>query len=230
MSALTLLRRVAAGSALLLMAAALTPFTGATPALAHERRALDKYSLLVGFNEEPAIQGEPNAMQFTVTEPDADNRPVEGLADTVKATVAFGGGQPKEFKLRANRDRPGQYLADFIPTRAGSYIFNFTGAIEGTPINERFESGPGRFNDVEPVESLQFPEAVPLANDAARAARSASDQAAAAAEDASNARTLGLAGIGVGVVGLLVGAIALGLLFTRRPAEMVRAEPRSQRP
>src|SRR5439155_20802854 len=138
---------------------------------AHERRDVGKYSLLVGFNDEPAYQGQPNGAQITVTVPSEDNRPVEGLADALKASVAFGGGQPKEFKLRSVFGKPGQYVADYIPTRAGTYIFTFTGSIEGTPINERFESGPGRFNDVESIEPLQFPETIPLANDAARVAR-----------------------------------------------------------
>jgi hypothetical protein len=226
MSYLVSPRRLAVLGALILIAGLLAP----SMAFAHERRALDKYSLLVGFNEEPAIQGQPNAMQLTVTEPGADNRPVEGLADSLKATVAFGGGQPKEFKLRGNRSKPGQYLADFIPTRSGTYIFTFSGSIEGTPINERFESGPGRFNDVEPVESLQFPDAVPLANDAARVARTAGDQAAEAQAAADGARTMGMVGIVVGVLGLIVGGVSLAMLLTRRTTEVRVAERRQQRP
>jgi hypothetical protein len=188
-------------------------------ALAHERRAVGKYTLLVGFNDEPALQGQPNGIQVTVTVPSEANRPVEGLADTLKASVASGGGQPKEFPLRAQFGAPGRYVADFIPTRPGTYIFNFSGSIEGNPVNERFESGPGRFNDVEAVDQLQFPEAVPPANDVARAARAADDRAAAAEEAAASARSLAIAGVAVGVVGIVVGAIALGLLVGRRPAE-----------
>jgi hypothetical protein len=188
-------------------------------ALAHERRAVDNYSLVVGFNNEPALQGQPNGMQLTVTVPSEGNRPVEGLADTLKTSVAFGGGQPKEFPLRAQFGVPGRYVADFIPTRPGTYIFTFSGSIEGNPINERFESGPGRFNDVDAIDQLQFPEAVPPANDVARAARVADDRAAAAADAAAGARSLAIGGVVVGVVGILVGAVALGLVVTRRPEE-----------
>jgi hypothetical protein len=53
------------------------------------------------------------------------------------------------------------YVADFIPSRSGTFIFNFTGSIEGSPINERFESGPGRFDDVASLDALQFPQAIP---------------------------------------------------------------------
>jgi hypothetical protein len=134
-------------------------------ASAHERRDLAKYRLVVGFSTEPALQGEPNGAQITVTVPGEDNRPVEGLADSLKVAVAAGGSQAKEFPLRAVFGTPGRYVADFIPTRSGAFVFSFTGSIEGQPINERFESGPGRFDEVKSVESLQFPETVPLGNE-----------------------------------------------------------------
>jgi hypothetical protein len=215
-------RRLPIVGVLFLIASLLAP----SVTFAHERRVVDKYALVVGFNGEPAIQGQPNGMQITVTEPGADNRPVEGLADTLRAAVAFGGGQPKEFKLHANRSRPGQYVADFIPTRSGTYIFTFSGTVEGTAINERFESGPGRFDDVEPIESLQFPDAVPLANDAARIARAAGDQAAAADAAADSARTMAMTGIGLGIFGLILGGISLAMLLARRASQVGDAERR----
>lgn len=198
----------------------------APSALAHERRTVDKYQLVVGFNDEPAIQGELNAVQLTISVPSEGARPVEGLADTIKVSVASGGGQPKEFPIRAVSSQAGRYIADFIPTRSGAYIFNFTGSIDGTALNERFESGPGRFADVTPAEQLQFPEPVPLGNEVARTARAAADRAAAAEDVAAGARSLAVAGVVVGVVGIVVGAIALGLLVTRRPVDAIAAESR----
>src|SRR4030095_9938143 len=154
------LRRLFLAAMVLIAAVSIT-----TPAaLAHERASVDKYSLVVGFNDEPALQGQPNGMQLTVTVPSEGNRSVEGLADSLKANVAFGGGQPKEFPLRAQFGQPGRYVADFIPTRPGTYIFTFTGSIEGNPISERFESGPGRFNDVEAVDTPPFAHGVPPAH------------------------------------------------------------------
>jgi len=189
---------------------------GTGSASAHERRDIDKYRLVVGFNDEPALQGEPNGTQITVTVPGESNRPVEGLADSLKVSVAAGGSQPKEFPLRSVFGTPGRYVADFIPTRPGSYIFTFTGTIEGQQVNERFESGPGRFDDVKSVESLQFPETVPPGNDVARLARTADDHAAEAAAAADSARTMAIAGMGVGIVGLLFGIVAVSIMVTRR--------------
>ena len=100
------------------------------------------------------------------------------------------------------------------------------GRIEGNPVSERFESGPGRFNDVEAVDSLQFPEVAPPANEVARAARAADDRAGAAEEAAASARNLAIGGVAVGVVGIVIGAIALGLLATRRQTPPSLAETR----
>src|SRR5262245_40384755 len=130
-------------------------------ASAHERRDVgnDKYQVVVGFITEPAIEGEPNGVDFRVTNK-ATNQPVEGVEKTLKVALQAGGSAPKEMPLRARFGQPGAYTADLIPTRPGAYIFTFSGEIEGTLINERFESGPGRFNDVIAAEALQFPEPV----------------------------------------------------------------------
>jgi hypothetical protein len=189
-------------------------FVAITPisAFAHERRTVDKYSFVVGFNEEPALQGQPNAAQLTVTVPTESNRPVDGLADTLKCTVAFGGGQPKEFKLRSVFGTPGRYVADFVPTRAGTYIFNFSGTVEGANVNEHFESGPGRFNDVEAIDTMQFPDQIPPANEAVRQAQNAAQRADEAESALSSAQARANLGLGFGLFGVLlaIGALIMG--------------------
>jgi hypothetical protein len=189
-------------------------------ALAHERRDVGKYQFVVGFQTEPAIQGEPNGPSLRVTIPSEEGKPVTGLAENLKVAVAYGGGQPKEFPLSEIRSQPGLYHADFIPTRAGSYIFNFSGTIEGTAVNERFESGPGRFDDIQPAERVQFPEPIPPGNEIARTARAASERAADAEAAAAGARTLAMAGVGIGLIGALLGIAGLAAA-TRRPRSSV---------
>jgi hypothetical protein len=56
---------------------------------------------------------------------------------------------------------PGKYAAYFMPTKEGAYSFTFKGKVETMDVNEKFESGPGRFNDVESTTSLQYPTKVP---------------------------------------------------------------------
>jgi hypothetical protein len=176
-----------------------------TLASAHERRDVGKLQFVVGWMAEPALLGEPNGMSLAITDK-ASGQPIEGAEKTLKATLAFGGGQPKEFPLRARFGQKGAYTADVIPTRPGSYVFTFTGTVGDQQVNEKFESGPGRFDDVQALDKLQFPQAVPPASELQA-------QLEAARASASQAQTLGIAGSALGVLGLVVGGLAL----PRRP-------------
>jgi len=178
-------------------------------ALAHERRAIGggKYVAVVGWDTEPAYQDQLNAATIRIMRADT-SQPVEGLEKSLTLQIAFGGGQPREFPLRAVFQQPGAYAADIQPTKAGSYVWTLSGTIEGTPINETFESGPGRFDDVESGTAVQFPS--PAADPAAAIA-----DAQAARAEAASARTLGIAGIVIGGLGLLA---AIAAFATRRPA------------
>ena len=175
-------------------------------ALAHERRDVGKLQFVVGFIGEPAILGEPNGIDLRITDK-ASGNPVEGAEKTLKATIQYGGGQPKELPLKARFGMKGAYTADLIPTKAGAYIFTFTGTVGDEQVNQKFESGPGRFNDVQDAAALQFPEVVPYAGETAR-------QVQAAEARAAQATTFGYAGIGLGALGVLIGLAAL----LRRPS------------
>lgn len=182
---------------LLSLAVALSP----AAALAHESRLVGgKYQLEVGFLDEPAVANQMNAISLTVAT--ADGKPVDGVEATLKAEVIVGGNaKTMVLPLEANSGETGSYSANFIPTREGSYIFHFFGTIQGTPIDERFESGPGRFDDVQAAQSLQFPDKLP---DPASAA-----DVEAARQEASTARLFGIVGLVVGLLGLVVSATAL---------------------
>jgi len=174
-------------------------------ASAHERRDVGKLQFVVGWTGEPALVGQPNGIDLRISDK-ATGQPVDGAEKTLKATVAFGGGQPKEFPLTARFGQKGAYTANIIPTKAGSYVFTFTGTVGDQQVNEKFESGPGRFDDVQTADSLQFPQVVP-APDQIQA------QAQAADARAGQAQTFGYAGIALGVVGVVLGGLAL----TRKP-------------
>jgi hypothetical protein len=198
-------RTVIAGSV------AVASLGSAQVAFAHERRLVGSYSLTVGYLIEPAYVGDKNAIELKVFAA-GTNEPVDGLERTLKASIAFGGGQFKEFPLRPWPGTPGGYLADVIPTRVGSYRFRFSGTIGTTTIVEEFESGPGRFADVEVADRLQFPDIVAAPASIAQVAKRAEERAIAAeaaldaiASDASMARSLGIAGLCAGVLGLVLG-------------------------
>ena len=175
-------------------------------ALAHERRAVGQYTFVVGFLNEPSIQGEPNGLDLTIT--DANGKPVTGAEKTLKVGVSYGGGAPRDLPLTARFGMPGKYTAQLIPTKAGTYAFTFTGTLNGEAVNQRFESGPNTFEDVVSPSSLQFPETVPAPADLVQQTQSATATAQAAVQRAT---LMGLAGIAVGLVGLVVAVVALVL-------------------
>jgi hypothetical protein len=175
-------------------------FIAPATASAHERRTVaGDYTFVVGFLKEPAFQDETNGIDLRVSK--SGDQPVEGLEKTLKAEVVVG---PNTLPLELHpRFRvPGAYNGEFVPTRPGSYTFRFTGTVEGKPVKETFESGPGRFNDVEAVGPLQFPDKVPSGVELERAV-------AAAESRASTATTLGAVGLAAGLLGVLLAAWSL---------------------
>ncbi len=187
---------------------------------AHERRTVaGRYTFVVGFLNEPAIAGQVNGVSLAVTDAQS-NAPVEGVDKALKADVTVS-GETKTYELRPRFGQAGSYSANLIPTKTGTWVFRFYGSLNGTAIDERFESGPGRFNDVESPATLEFPAVAPARGDAAAPA-STNDTASAdvqrAVDEAKDARrtglTVGAAGIALGVLGVALAAVAL----MRKPA------------
>jgi hypothetical protein len=185
---------------------------------AHERRSVaDKYTFVVGFDVEPVFQEEKNAVYLRVTDAQT-NAPVEGVEKDLKVDVTAG-GQTKTFNLAARRSEPGVYTASLIPTKGGSWVFTFKGTIDGTQINERFESGPGRFNEPQPQSELQFPVSVPTTTELRQEIQTGGQPAEAGAQpstvQADVQRALDKAddaqrtGVTVGAVGIVIGLLGL---------------------
>lgn len=156
---------------------------------------------------------------------------VAGLENTVQVEVTHvPTGATRLMSLYAVFGEPGHYKADFIPTASGQYAFHFVGAIEGKLLDERFESGTGTFDDVQPAAVIQFPETAASTREiesavrgALESAQQAQDAALAVAQDAdtasssaSTATTLAIAGIVVGAIGIVVGGIGMVAGFRRR--------------
>src|SRR5258708_96145 len=129
----------------------------ASPAAAHERRTIGPYTFVVGWIVEPAYVNQLNALDLTVTET-ATTKAVEGLEKTLKAELISGGGAAVMPLTVATRfGLPGKYQGQVVPTKVGEYTFHITGTVGTMTIDERFESGPGRFGGIEDLAPLQFP-------------------------------------------------------------------------
>lgn len=172
----------------------------ASQAAAHERRTVGPYTFVVGWIVEPAYVDQLNALDLTVTET-ATTKPVEGLEKTLKAELIAGGGSAiKPLTIATRFGLPGKYQGQVVPTKVGDYTFHITGTVGTTNIDEKFESGPGRFGGIEDIAPLQFPNTLPSSADLSRTV-----------DDANTKLTIALA---VGAVALVLSVASLAM--TRR--------------
>jgi hypothetical protein len=194
-------------------------------ALAHERRTIGngKYDVVVGWSGEPAYVGQKNTATIRIMNA-GTTTPVTGAEKTLKLAIRQG-ANTQPFQLTPVFGQDGFYQADIVPTRVGDYQWIFSGTIGDATINETFDTADGKFNGVEPINALQFPVQIgdPVQNATA---------VQAAQSDAQSARTFGMIGIAAGVIGLLVGLVAVGLAMRRAQAPVVSsatARPASER-
>ncbi|HEY8759044.1 MAG TPA: hypothetical protein VIN74_11160 [Candidatus Limnocylindria bacterium] len=187
-----------------------------TVALGHEQHRVGKYTVEMGWRDEPALEGAANAVYLEVLET-ATGTSVEGLAKTLRVQVSFGGGaQSFEPPLQPLAGTPGAYVADIIPTRAGDYIFHLIGTIDTVQIDERFESGPARFDPVMVPNGIQFPDQLGSSESAARELQ--------AVRDSETATRL------IAIAALLVGAVGIGLAVATRRRSRGDASSTTQSP
>ncbi|MEK6207512.1 MAG: hypothetical protein AABM32_07715 [Chloroflexota bacterium] len=169
-------------------------------ALGHERRVVGPYTFVVGWINEPAYVNFMNSLDLTVTET-TGAKAVEGLDKTLKVDVTFGGlTTPQPLVIAARFGLPGKYSGYVLPTKVGEYTFHVTGTVGTMNIDEKFQSGPGRFGSIESTDPLQYPAKV--VSNADLGAR------------LDQLQTLVIAGIVLGGLALL--ASAAGLVMRRR--------------
>lgn len=191
-------------------------------ASAHERRKVAGYEMAVGWADEPTYAGVKNAVQLILR--DAFGKPVTDPPEDLKVEVSFGNQRTGPLALQPafgkTYGRPGDFRAQLIPTRPGTYTFHFVGALGGQKIDESFTSSEKTFDPVAEPASIQFPAKDPSPGELAGLldrlnARMESVQASGrkAAAAGEQGRVLGALGLIVGVAGLVV-ALGYG---RRRP-------------
>ena len=169
--------------------AAATPIT-----FAHGSTQVGPYNLVVGWVNEPPIVGERNAILLIVTE-DATGEPVVGVEATLDAEVIYGA---KTFSGNLNpTTTPGEYTLELIPTVRGQFNLHLSGTIGETEVELTTEP-----EEVFAAARLQFPEAPPDT-------LALTEQITTLTDELQQARTLALAGIGLGFIGLVLGLIGL---------------------
>ncbi|HEY6204366.1 MAG TPA: hypothetical protein VI056_15195 [Candidatus Limnocylindria bacterium] len=138
-------------------------------ASAHERRMVGPYQFVVGWLNEPAYVGLVNSLDLRVSDTRVNPaKAVEGLEKTITVDLQTGGLASLPLTITARFGTPGAYNGYVMPTATGTYTFTIKGKIESQDVNEKFESGPGRFGDIESTTALQYPNNVPAADDLTR--------------------------------------------------------------
>jgi hypothetical protein len=189
---------------------------GALPVRAHEHRTVGSVAMTVGWGDEPAFTGMKNSVQVILA--DKTGKPIVDLTDTLKVEVRFGsqtsGPLDIERAFGSAFGRKGDYRAQIVPTRPGTYSFHFTGAVDNQKIDETFTSSEKTFDDVQNASAIEFPVKDPSPADLSGLVQRLGPRVNEAGSAAARANTVGTIGVVAGVVGIAVG---LGAIRRRRP-------------
>lgn len=199
------------------------------PAYAHNETEVGDIRIIGGWVQEPPLVNQLNGIVLQVVRI-SDDSPITNAFSSMDVNVVKG-GQSKALSLSPTEDA-GVYVASIVPTQLGQYAVTLQGTISGQQINTQLE-----IEDVEDSASLNFPPSsgsggvdpgfveqmqavisdlnaqIDTANTAADEALSAAEAAAETTAEikaeADRAYLIGLVGIGVGVAGIAIAAVAL---------------------
>ena len=186
-------------------------------AYGHTVDSVGEYRVEIGWMNEPVVSGETNAIEFYVSplEPGLEledqifQNGVLDLKKTVKIKLTYK-DQSITLPLSPDHNIPGKYHAFINPTVSGFYQANILGTIEDTPIS--LSMHPPK---VAERSYIEFPEPSDLT------VTQMIDGHTALIEDVSNLKksvhdlektqlnNVGYAGIGVGIIGIIIAVIAL---------------------
>ena len=187
-------------------------------AYGHTVDSVGEYRVEIGWMNEPVVSGETNAIEFYVSplEPGLEledqvfQNGVLDLKKTVKIKLIYK-DQSITLPLSPDHNIPGKYHAFVNPTVSGFYQANILGTIEDTTIS--LSMHPPK---VAERSYIEFPEPSDLT------VTQMIDGHTALIEDVSNLKksvddlektqlnNVGYAGIGVGIIGIVIAVIALG--------------------
>lgn len=174
-------------AALVVLALLASP-VGMLAVFAHGHIEAGDYEIVVGWDVEPAYQGDVNGIELSITN-SVTGEPVEGAEATLHLELTYG-STTRELPLAARWGQPGGYIAHALPTAAGDYTVRIYGEINGTPVDASITSGPHTFSSINVKSDIAFPAAEP--------------SVAELAGKLQTATLLGALGAVAGVAGLVV--------------------------
>lgn len=185
------------------------------PATAHEHRTVGSIQMTVGWGDEPAFTGMKNTVQVILA--DKKGNPILDLIDTLKVEVRFGSqtSAPLDIERAFGRSfgRPGDYRAEIVPTRPGTYSFHFIGTVDDQKIDQTFTSSDKTFDNVQDATVIEFPAKDPSPADLNGLVQRLGPRVDEAGAAGARGTALGTIGLVAGIVGIIVG---LGAMRRRR--------------
>ena len=160
--------------------------------LAHTNVEIGPFTIIIGWETEPVVVGERNAIFIAVSE---GGEPVVGLEGTLEVAVLYG-GQTFTGNLQPGAD-DGTYTIEILPTVRGQYSLQLSGSIKDIDISEVVQP-----EEVLPAKVLQFPESPPDP----RELQSSIDDLTAQLQIA---RFLAVAGVLLAVIAITIAAASL---------------------
>lgn len=122
------------------------------PAEAHITKVFGNYQIEVGWDNEPAYTSLLNGAQVTVKKGTGDGAtPVINALKNMQISIKYG-TITKQLDFLPSETIDGQYDAQFIPTKVGTYSLVFKGTIETQPVDTEIT-----LDDVASVDELNFP-------------------------------------------------------------------------
>lgn len=166
--------------------------SGLTAVYAHEGIEIGPFEIVVGWRAEPPLVGERNALTFEILK---EEQPFSGAEANLNIEVVYGG---KTFHANLNPTaEPGVYEADIWPTVRGQYEVRLIGSLEETAVDVTVQP-----EEVFAADRLQFPQAQPATSDLQTSLTDLQSQL-------QTTRLIAFAGLGLGLIGLILGAISL---------------------